>query len=80
MTDFSKCFDEADIVGITPVYEAGENPIKGINSEKLIKLLNDRSINASLVYNENELQIFEILWQNWRYIYLLRSWIYKPMG
>ena len=58
MTDFSKCFDEADIVGITPVYEAGENPIKGINSEKLIKLLNDRSINANLVYNENDLLKF----------------------
>ena len=55
ITDFSKCFDEADIVGITPVYEAGENPIKGINSKKLIKLLNDRSINANLVYDENDL-------------------------
>ena len=55
MTDFSKCFDEADIVGITPVYEAGENPIKGINSKKLIKLLNDRSINANFVYDENDL-------------------------
>ena len=55
MSDFSKCFDEADIVGITPIYEAGEKPIKGINSEKLIKLLNDRSINASIIRNEIEL-------------------------
>ena len=33
MSDFSKCFDEADIVGITPLYEAGEKPKEGINSE-----------------------------------------------
>ena len=52
MSDFSKCFDEADIVGITPLYEAGEKPKEGINSEKLIKLLNNRSINASIVDNE----------------------------
>ena len=58
MSDFSKCFDEADIVGITPIYEAGEKPIKGINSEKLIKLLNDRSINASIIRNEIELVNF----------------------
>jgi len=58
MCDFSKCFDEADIVGITPVYEAGEIPIKGINSEKLITLLKNRSINASIVRDEIELKIF----------------------
>ena len=51
-------FDEADIVGITPVYEAGEKPIKGINSEKLISLLNNRSIVASIIDNENELKKF----------------------
>ena len=56
MNDFSKCFDEADIVGITPVYEAGEKPIKGINSEKLISLLRKRSVNALLINNENELK------------------------
>ena len=56
MNDFSKCFDEADIVGITPVYEAGEKPIKGINSEKLISLLKKRSVNALLINNENELK------------------------
>ena len=58
MNDFSRCFDEADIVGITPVYEAGEKPIKGINSEKLISLLNNRSIVASIIDNEHELKKF----------------------
>ena len=58
MSDFSKCFDEADIVGITPIYEAGEKPIKGVNSEKLIELLNNRSINASIIRDETELVKF----------------------
>ena len=35
--DFSTCFDRADQVLITPVYEAGESPITGINSETLVK-------------------------------------------
>ena len=56
MNEFSKCFDEADIVAITPVYEAGEKPIRGINSEKLISLLRKRSVNALLINNENELK------------------------
>lgn len=58
MSDFSKCFDEADIVGITPIYEAGEKPIKGIDSEKLIKLLINRSVNASIIRDEIELVKF----------------------
>ncbi len=62
MSDFSKCFDEADIVGITPIYEAGEKPIKGINSEKLIKLLTKRSINASII--RDEVELVEFLKQN----------------
>ena len=60
MNDFSKCFDEADIVGITPIYEAGEKPIKGVSTEKLISLLNDRSVNASIVYDEIALKKFLI--------------------
>ena len=33
--DFSACFNDADTVVVTPVYAAGEDPIDGINSEKL---------------------------------------------
>ena len=36
-SEFSGCFDLADIVFIPPVYEAGEKPIEGINSEALVK-------------------------------------------
>ena len=34
--DFSTCFDRADQVLVTPVYEAGEEPIDGINAETLV--------------------------------------------
>ncbi len=36
-TDFSTCFDKADTVLVAPVYEAGETPIEGINSQTLVK-------------------------------------------
>ena len=34
--EFSACFNDADIVAIAPVYAAGEDPIDGVNSEKLV--------------------------------------------
>ena len=34
--DFSTCFNDADAVFITPVYEAGEKPIQGINHNTLV--------------------------------------------
>ncbi|MEQ9504667.1 MAG: UDP-N-acetylmuramate--L-alanine ligase [Hyphomonas sp.] len=34
--EFSTCFDQADHVLIAPVYEAGEAPITGVNSEALV--------------------------------------------
>ena len=33
--DFSSCFNAADTVIVAPVYPAGEDPIDGVNSEKL---------------------------------------------
>ncbi|GFO81096.1 MAG: hypothetical protein A49_07230 [Methyloceanibacter sp.] len=33
--DFSACFDDADIVVLTPVYSAGEAPIPGIDRDEL---------------------------------------------
>jgi UDP-N-acetylmuramate--alanine ligase len=42
--EFSKCFDDADIIGITPIFAAGENSIEGVTSDKLISRL---SINYS---------------------------------
>ena len=33
--DFSACFDDADVVVLTPVYSAGEAPIPGIDRDEL---------------------------------------------
>ncbi len=37
--DFSTCFNEADIVGISDVFAAGEAPIEKVNSQELVKSL-----------------------------------------
>ena len=42
--EFSNCFDDADIIGITPIFAAGESIIAGVTSEKLISRL---SVNYS---------------------------------
>ena len=35
--EFSTCFDLADTVLISPVFEAGESPIEGVNATTLVK-------------------------------------------
>jgi UDP-N-acetylmuramate--alanine ligase len=45
--DFTRCFDEADMLFLSDIYPAGEAPIEGINSEKLsndIRLQGHRSV------------------------------------
>ena len=42
MDDFQSCFNEADMVFITPVYEAGEEPIEGVDSTALVEGLKSR--------------------------------------
>lgn len=42
MDDFQSCFNEADHVYVTPVYEAGEDPIEGVSSESLVAGLKSR--------------------------------------
>ncbi|RLQ88181.1 UDP-N-acetylmuramate--L-alanine ligase [Notoacmeibacter ruber] len=37
--DFAGCFNDADCVAVLPVYEAGEDPIEGINSEALVSAI-----------------------------------------
>ena len=39
--DFCTCMNDADTVVITPIYEAGETPIEGINRDTLIKGIQD---------------------------------------
>lgn len=42
MDDFQTCFNEADSVYITPVYEAGEAPLPGVDSAALVAGLKSR--------------------------------------
>ncbi|MGB3721530.1 MAG: UDP-N-acetylmuramate--L-alanine ligase [Pacificimonas sp.] len=39
--DFATAFNDADIVYVTPVYEAGETPIEGITSDALVARLKE---------------------------------------
>ena len=40
--DFRKCFDLADVVGITEIYAAGEQPIPGVDHDALVSALRKR--------------------------------------
>ena len=42
MDDFQSAFNEADEVFVTPVYEAGEEPIEGVSSQALVDGLKSR--------------------------------------
>ena len=42
MDEFESCFNDADVVYITPVYAAGEEPIEGVDSAHLVKGLKSR--------------------------------------
>ncbi|MEM7688006.1 MAG: UDP-N-acetylmuramate--L-alanine ligase [Pseudomonadota bacterium] len=42
MDDFQSCFNEADSVYVTPVYEAGEAPLPGVDSAALVTGLKSR--------------------------------------
>lgn len=42
MEAFQGCFNDADLVLVTPVYKAGEEPIEGVNSEALVAGLRQR--------------------------------------
>jgi UDP-N-acetylmuramate--alanine ligase len=42
MEDFQSCFNDADAVFITPVYEAGEDPIEGVDAAALVSGLKSR--------------------------------------
>ena len=42
MDDFQSCFNDADMVFITPVYTAGEEPIDGVDAAALVAGLKSR--------------------------------------
>jgi UDP-N-acetylmuramate--alanine ligase len=57
--DFCSCFNDADIVGITDVYAAGEEPIKNRNRDSLVSGLKTRGHrNAFAIKNEQDFQTF----------------------
>jgi len=47
MDDFQSAFNEADEVFVTPVYEAGEEPIEGVSSLTLVEGLKSRGHRAA---------------------------------
>ena len=47
MDDFQSAFNEADEVFVTPVYEAGEEPIDGVSSHTLVEGLKSRGHRAA---------------------------------
>lgn len=47
MTDFQSAFNDADMVFVTPVYEAGEAPIEGVDADALVEGLRDRGARAA---------------------------------
>ena len=56
MDDFQSCFNEADEVLVTPVYEAGEEPIEGVSAESLVAGLKSRGHrSAATVADEDAL-------------------------
>ena len=57
--EFTDCFEDADVVGITPIFTAGEHPITGITSNKLISKISKRHGKVvKKIENEMELEGF----------------------
>ncbi len=50
--DFCSCFNDADVVIIAPVYEAGEQPIEGIDRDSLVEGLTARGHRQALALPE----------------------------
>jgi UDP-N-acetylmuramate--alanine ligase len=47
MDDFASCFNDADIVYVTPVYAAGEAPLDGVSAAALVARLKARGHRAA---------------------------------
>jgi len=56
MDEFQQAFNDADMVYVTPVFKAGEDPIEGIDSEALVAGLKKRGHRiAETVFDEQDL-------------------------
>jgi UDP-N-acetylmuramate--alanine ligase len=47
MDDFAQAFNDADMVYVTPVYAAGEQPIEGVSAEDLVERVKQRGHRAA---------------------------------
>ncbi len=54
MDDFQNCFNEADQVYVTPVYEAGEEPIEGADAEGLVAGLKSRGHRSAATIRDQD--------------------------
>ena len=54
MDDFQTCFNDADQVYVTPVYEAGEDPIEGVNSDALVEGLKSRGHRSAATISDQQ--------------------------
>ncbi|SJZ35584.1 UDP-N-acetylmuramate--L-alanine ligase [Selenihalanaerobacter shriftii] len=60
LEEFSKAFNDADEIIITDIYSAGETPIPGINSEKLVDLIKESTFTKVRLISELD-EIYEYL-------------------
>jgi len=42
LEEFDSCFDEADLLFLAPIYAAGEDPIEGVNAERIAERIRAR--------------------------------------
>ncbi|MXP47197.1 UDP-N-acetylmuramate--L-alanine ligase [Altererythrobacter luteolus] len=54
MDDFQTCFNDADQVYVTPVYEAGEDPIEGVSSDALVEGLKSRGHRSAATISDQQ--------------------------
>jgi UDP-N-acetylmuramate--alanine ligase len=58
--EFCNCFGDADIIGITPIFSAGEKRIEGITSNALISSISEHS-NKPVHKIENEKSLLSFI-------------------
>ena len=54
MDEFQSCFNEADLVYVTPVYAAGEDPIPGVDAQALVDGLKARGHRAAATIEDEQ--------------------------
>jgi UDP-N-acetylmuramate--alanine ligase len=60
LTEFTTCFDDADVVVLTDVYPAGEEPIPGVSGRSIFEAVANRG-HKDVIYVEHKSQIADVL-------------------